>query len=88
MQYEVLSRALAYVSCLSTMSLFATTMAMAAISVGKIRSPANCGPVACVTLAAKTPVSPYGGLYGGPYGGLTSKAHVEAVAAILWSKKI
>ncbi len=80
MQYEVLSRALAYVSCLSTMSLFATTMAMAAVSVGKIRSPANCGPVACVTLAAKTPVN--------PYGGLTSKAHVEAVAAILWSKKI
>ena len=80
MQYEVLSRALAYVSCLSTMSLFATTMAMAAVSVGKIRSPANCGPVACVTLAAKTPEY--------PFGGLTSKAHVEAVAAILWSKKI
>ncbi len=84
MPYEVLSRALAYISCLSTMSLFATTMAMAAISVGKIRSPANCGPVACVTLAAKPPAIPYGG----PYGGLTSKAHVEAVAAILWSKKI
>ena len=80
MQYEVLSRALAYISCLSTMSLFATTMAMAAVSVGKIRTPANCGPIACVTLAAKTPPN--------PYGGLTSKAHVEAVAAILWSKKI
>jgi hypothetical protein len=80
MQYEVLSRALAYVSCLSTMSLLATTMAMAAVSVGKIRTPDNCSPAACATLAAKMPVN--------PYGGLTSKAHVEAVAAILWSKKI
>ena len=78
MQYELLSRALAYASCLSTMSLLATSMAIAAINVGKVR-PQPCGRYVCATIAAQTPAD---------FGGLTSKAHIEAVAATLWSKKI
>jgi hypothetical protein len=81
MHYEMLSRALAYTSCLCTMSLFATSMAIAAVNVGKIKPPPRCGQVACTAIAAK-PASPR------QYGGLTSKAHVEAVANVLWSKKI
>lgn len=79
MPYEMLSRALAYVSCLSTMSLFATTMAIAAVNVGKIKPPI-CGPTVCAAIAAKS--APDG------FGALTSRAHVEAVASVLWSKKI
>ena len=79
MHYEMLSRALAYVSCLSTMSLFLTTMAMAAVSVGQVRPPSP-GSMVTATIAVRS--MPAG------FGGLTSRAHVEAVAAVLWSKKI
>ena len=80
MQYELLSRALAYASCLSTMSLFATSMAIAAVNVGKLKPPHPCGPAACAATVAAKPAD--------PFGGLTSKVHIEAVAAALWSKKI
>lgn len=78
MPYEMLSRALAYVSCLSTMSLFATSMAIAAVNVGKLRVPA-CSPATCTELAVKP---------ADPYAGFPDKAHIEAVAQVLWSKKI
>ena len=42
MQYELVSRALAYVSCLSTLSLFMTSMAIAAVNVGKVRPLVSC----------------------------------------------
>ena len=80
MPYELVSRTLAYVSCLSTLSLFATTMAIAAVNVGKDHSQPFCSPLACSATAVK-PMEKQ-------FGGLTSKAHVEAVAAVLWSKKI
>lgn len=35
MPYELVSRALAYVTCFSTLGLFATSMAIAAVNVGK-----------------------------------------------------
>lgn len=78
MPYEILSRTLAYVSCLTTLSLFATSMAIATVNVGRIRPP-PCGPTACVAVAAKQV---------DPYSGFASKAHIEAVAAVLWSKRI
>ena len=80
MHYELVSRALAYVSCLATMSLFATTMAIAAVNVGKVRPPTSCSPLVCTATAVKSKDA--------GFGGLSSKAHVEAVAATLWSKKI
>ncbi len=79
MPYEVVSRALAYVSCLSTMSLFATSMALAAINVGNVQSIDRCASPACTAHVQKPP--------GDPFGGLTSKVHVEAVAAALWTAR-
>ena len=81
MHYEALSRALAYISCLSTMSLFATSMALAAVNVGNGFKPPDRCPAASCTAHVPTPA-------GDPFGGLTSKAHVEAVANALWSKKV
>ena len=80
MHYELVSRALAYVSCLATMSLFATSMAIAAFNVGKVRPAGSCSSMACTATAVKPK--------GSEFGGLTSKAHVEAVAIALWSEKI
>ena len=81
MQYEVVSRALAYVSCFSTLSLFMTSVAIAAINVGNVhRLHFFCPPGACikgVLVADQT-----------QFGGLTSRPHVEAVATRLWSAKI
>lgn len=78
MHYELVSRALAYVSCLSTMSLLMTSMAIAAINVGRAPS-FPCVPNACVAgiLVGKT----------GQFGALTSSAHVNELAAKLWSAK-
>ena len=77
MQYEVVSRALAYVSCFSTLSLFLTSVAIAAVNVGNVR-PLHffCPPGACVrgVLVADE----------GQFGGLTSSSHVAAVANRLW----
>jgi hypothetical protein len=80
MQYELVSRALAYVSCLSTMSLFMTSMAIAAINVGKAHPSLYCPANACV---AGIVVADNGQL-----GGLTSQSQVEMLAAKLWSTKI
>ena len=80
MHYELASRALAYVSCLSTMSLFATSMAIAAINVGKPQPQfAKLHPVQALARTV---------LADAQFGGLLNKAHVDAVAAALWSKKI
>jgi hypothetical protein len=78
MQYELVSRALAYVSCLSTLSLFMTSMAIAAINVGKVR-PVSCAPNTCIAGVLVTS--------GERFGGLTNRSHVEAVATKLWSVK-
>ena len=53
MHYEVVSRALAYVSCLSTLSLFLTSMSIAAINVGKGQTVARCTTEACAVVAPK-----------------------------------
>jgi|CXWK01.1.fsa_nt_gi hypothetical protein len=80
MPYEAVSRALAYVSCLTTMSLFATSMAIAAVNVGTVRSAGGCPPAACTAQVEKPP--------GTAFGSLTSKAHVDAIAAAHGPKKI
>ncbi|MEZ5899598.1 MAG: hypothetical protein AB7S74_06035 [Hyphomicrobium sp.] len=79
MTYEALSRALAYVSCLTSMTLFATSMAIAAVNVGSLSPPGACGSNVCTALVVQTedlsPVSANG-------------SHIEAVATALWQKKI
>ncbi|HML30213.1 MAG TPA: hypothetical protein PKE16_15545 [Hyphomicrobium sp.] len=78
MHQELVSRALAYVSCISTMSLLMTSMAIAAINVGRT-SLSPCAARACVA-----------GIMvgnGRQYGALTSPAQVDALAAKLWSAK-
>lgn len=80
MHYDLVSRALAYVSCMTAMSLFATSMAIAAINVGKAPPSLACSTSKCAPALQKVGSA--------DFGGLTSKAHVEAVAAVLWSKKI
>ena len=79
MHYELVSRALAYVSCLSTLSLFMTSMAIAAVNVGKVRPLSSCAPNTCIA-----------GVWVASdehFGSLASRVHVEAVAAKLWSVK-
>ena len=78
MHYELVSRALAYVSCISTMSLLMTSVAIAAINIGKAPS-SPCAPNACVAgiVVSKT----------GQFGALASPSHVDALAAKLWSAK-
>jgi hypothetical protein len=80
MQYELVSRALAYVSCLSTLSLFMTSMAIAAVNVGKAPPSLFCPTRACVSGVVVAD--------GTQFSELTSRSHVEAVAAKLWSVKI
>lgn len=53
MQYELVSRALAYVSCLSTTSLFLTAMAILAINVGKLPG-STCAAISCLPSQAIT----------------------------------
>lgn len=55
MPYEALSRALAYVSCLSSMTLFATSMAVVAVNVGKLGPPGVCAQQTCAVKTAKLP---------------------------------
>jgi hypothetical protein len=58
MSHEHVSKALAYISCLCTLSLFATSMAIAAVNVGR-PSVIPCSTPACVAapgaLAVKAP---------------------------------
>ncbi len=79
MTYEALSRALAYASCLSSMTLFATSMAIAAVHVGSLSPPGACGPTACTALAVQA---------GGLSPGVKSGVYVQAVATSLWQRKI
>jgi hypothetical protein len=78
MQYELVSRALACFSCLSTMSLLLTSVAIIAVNVGKLRPVGSCGPYAClagISIAGEAqPAS------------LTGK-HIESIAVRLWSAK-
>lgn len=53
MHYEALSRALAYVSCLTTLSLFASSMAIAAVNFGKLGPPDACMFAACAIHSAE-----------------------------------
>lgn len=80
MQYELVSRALAYVSCLSTMSLFMTSMAIAAINVGKTQPLLACSTASCVSgiVVANNE----------QFRGLASRPQIEMLAAQLWSAKI
>jgi hypothetical protein len=80
MQYELVSRALAYVSCLSTMSLFMTSMAIAAINVGKIHPLLACPSNTCVTGIVVAD--------NGQFSGLTNRSQIDMLAARLWSAKI
>ncbi len=79
MHYELVSRTLAYVTCFSTMSLLMTSMAIAAINVGRT-SWSPCSPNACVAgiMVGKK----------GQFGALTAPAHLDALAAKLWSAKV
>jgi hypothetical protein len=78
MHYELVSRALAYVSCFSTMSLLMTSIAIAAVNVGRTHN-SFCAPNACVVgiLVSKE----------GQFGALASSASVDSLAAKLWSVK-
>ncbi|HVZ03718.1 hypothetical protein [Hyphomicrobium sp.] len=79
MQYELVSRALAYVSCLSTMSLFMTSMAIAAINVGKVHPLLACSaPCVSGIVVADTE----------QFGGLANQPQLTKLAATLWSAKI
>src|SRR3569832_1132947 len=71
MHYELVSRALAYVSCISTMSLLMTSMAIAAINDGRT-SLSSCMPNAFVT--------GIGVSNEGQFGGLSNPAQVNALA--------
>lgn len=80
MQYDFVSRAVAYVSCLSTMSLLMTSMAIAAIHVGQARpllSYASIPSVSGIVVASAE-----------PFGALTDGSQIEMLAARFWSAKI
>lgn len=80
MHYDLVSRALAYVSCMTALSLFATSMAIAAVNVGRAPPSLACSSAKCAPALQKVGSA--------DFGGLTKKAHIEAVAQVLWSKKI
>lgn len=47
MPYELVSRSLAIVSCLSTLSLAMTSVAFAAVNIGKLNPTPACGSLHC-----------------------------------------
>ena len=55
MSSEHVSRSLAYVSCLSTFALFATSMSIAMINVANLRSQPLCHHESCVFAAVNKP---------------------------------
>jgi hypothetical protein len=79
MQYELVSRALAYVSCLSTMSLFMTSVAIAAINVGRVHPLPYCPTPACLSGIVVSDNT--------HFGGLSDQAQLDQLAAKLWSAK-
>lgn len=52
MHYDALSRALAYISCFTSLSLFASSMVIAAVNVGKLGPPDACMFAACAIHSA------------------------------------
>ena len=79
MQYELVSRALAYVSCFATFSLLMTSVAIAAVNIGKVRPASLCAPNTCI--AGVWVVSE------AQSDELTSRSRIEALALRLWSAK-
>lgn len=75
MHYEVVTRALAYASCISTMSLVLTSAAIIALNVGHFRPQPYCAPLACS--AGVSAASEVG----------RSKAQIDPAALKLWSVK-
>ncbi|PPC88323.1 MAG: hypothetical protein CTY31_03880 [Hyphomicrobium sp.] len=75
MHYERLSRALATISCLSTFSLAATSMAFAAVNVGKLRPQTSVCELECQAAISAPPIA------------IMSAASATAVVA-RWSSKI
>lgn len=55
MSTEHVSRSLAYVSCLSTFALFATSMSIAMVNVAHLRSQPLCHTDTCVVAAVNKP---------------------------------
>ena len=80
MQYELVSRTLAYISCLSTMSLFMTSMAIAAVNVGRVHPLPFCPSYACVAGVVVADNA--------QFGGLSNQSQVDRLAIKLWSAKI
>jgi hypothetical protein len=78
MHYELVSRAVAYVSCFSTMSLLLTSMAIAAVHGGKL-SAASCRSDACIAGIMVTK--------DGQFGALMNPTHVDTLATHLWPAK-
>ena len=79
MQYELVSRALAFVSCFATMSLLMTSVAIAAVNIGKVRPVSLCAPNTCI--AGVWVVSE------AQSDELTGRFRIEALALRLWSAK-
>ena len=50
MSYDYVSRAVAYLSCLTAISLFATSMAIAAVNVGKAMTDAASAQAAAIQM--------------------------------------
>lgn len=71
MHYEALSRALAYVSCLTSLSLFASSMAIAAVNIARIGPPDACMFAACAIHSAEAATTRH------------RSEHLEIVAAAL-----
>ncbi|HVX34918.1 MAG TPA: hypothetical protein VHC71_01710 [Hyphomicrobium sp.] len=80
MQYELVSRTLAYISCLSTMSLFMTSMAIAAVNVGRVHPLPFCPSHTCVAGVVVADNA--------QFGGLSNQSQVDRLAIKLWSAKI
>jgi len=81
MQYAFVSRAVAYVSCLSTMSLLMTSMAIAAINVGKTHTQFASFPTSASVsgiVVANTE----------QFGALADHSQIEVLAARFWSAEI
>ncbi len=58
MPYELLSRSLAYISCLSTLSLAMTSVAFAAVNIGKMKPSQLEANAACSSLICQVRYEP------------------------------
>jgi hypothetical protein len=81
MSPDHVSRSLAYISCLSTFALFATSMSIAVVNVANLRSQPLCHHDSCVFTAVNKPawrVLPPA----------DSTAHMEKVAEITTGRRL